>query len=292
MVRLKIQKKNRGSKAISPTISTVILMGTTIAMLMVAIVFVNNRLWTSVAESEYNSSKQYMQTIGLQVDDVAWTVGRKETVRYSSSYGSVDILSNALNYTIYVKTQGSNTWQYFAHNLSSVILFNMPTSRYSMADGYYEQIYPRTSTPGVTYSGTSAPVARVFAVEKLGMSGGNFARVVVAPAVRVLSSSVNSTSSKVYYLRLYLPVVTRGSSYGSAQSMTMTGTTLETRTLSKITSVNVTLTLPLAIAAQGFDSTFFHYSSVSQVFNVPAGYNDAVLELYSGKVETVLGVQS
>lgn len=287
-----IRKKNRSSKAISPTISTVILMGTTIALLMVTLVFVNNRLWVSVAESEFSSARQYMQTIGLQIDDVAWTVGRKETVRYSSSYGSVNILQNAINYTISVKTQGNPSYQYFTHNLSSILLFNMPVARYSLADGYYEQVYPQ-ATSSITYSGTSAPVARVFAVEKLipPMSDGNFARIVVTPVIRVSSSSVNSSSNKVYYIKLYLPVLKAGSAHGSAQSITMTGTSIETRTLSKITSIKVTVNFPLT-TPQGFNDAFFHFSSMSQEIPVPPGYNDAILELYAGKVETVLGVQN
>jgi hypothetical protein len=268
-------------------------MGTTIALLMVTIVFVNNRLWSSVAESEFNSARQYMQTIGLQIDDVAWTVGRKETVRYSSSYGSVNILQNAINYTIDVKTQGSGTYQYFTHNISSIVLFNMPTARYSLADGYYQQIYPQT-TSSITFSGTSAPVARVFAVEKLTppMADGNFARIVVTPVIRVLPSSVNSSGNKVYYLKLYLPVLKAGSAHGSAQSVTMTGSSLETRTLSKITNIRVTVNFPPTTSAQGFNDLFFHFSSLTQEISVPPGYNDAILELYAGKVETVLGVQS
>jgi len=267
-------------------------MGTTIALLMVAILFINNRLWLSVAESDYNSARQYMRTVGLSIDDVAWTVGRKETVRYSSSYGSVNILQTAINYTIYVKPQGIGNWQYFAHNVSSIILFNIPTSRYSMGNGYYEQIYPSSSS--ITSSGTSAPVARVFAVEKLSMADGNFVRIVVTPVVRALSSSVNS-SKKVFYLKLYLPVIVKGSAQGSAQSLTMTGASLETRTMSINSGalVNVTVTFPSATLAQGFDNpSFFHFSSLSQVFSVPTGYDNAILELYAGRVETVIGVQS
>lgn len=286
----KIRKKNRNSKALSPTISSVILTGTIVALLCVALVFVNNRLWYSVAESEFNSAKQYMQTIGLQMDDVAWTVGRKETVRYSSSYGSVSILSNALNYTVYVKTQGSGSYQYFANYTVSILLFNMPVSRYSITDGYYEQIFP-PATNNLTLSGTSAPVARVFVVEKLTprMDDGSFTRVVVAPTVRVVSSDMK-TGSSVYYLKLYLARLVKGSVLGSAQSVTMTGSSIETRTMSQVTSVRVTVNFPQQ--GLGFDNPFFHFPSLSQTIDIPGGYNDAMLELYAGKVETVLGVNA
>lgn len=276
----------------SPTISTVILTGTIIALLSVAIVFVNNRLWASVAESDFNSAKQYMQTIGLQIDDVAWTVGRKETVRYSSSYGYVSIEQNTLNYTIYIKKQGSSVYQYFASYNISTLMFNIPISKYSITDGYYKQIFPQASS-NLMFSGTSAPVARVFAVEKLTppMADGSFARVVVAPTVRVVASTVNSSSSKVYYLKLYLPRLVKGSIQGSAQSVTMTGTFIETRTANQITSIKVTVGFPRAV--QGFDNSFFNFpSSLSQTVDILGGYSDAILELYAGTVETVLGVQS
>jgi len=286
-------KKNRSSKAISSTVSPVILMCTTIALIMVATVSVNNRFGLSVAESDFNSAKQYMQTVGLQIDDVAWTLGRKATVRYSSSYGSMKILQTAINYTIYVKTQGSGDYQYFAHNISSILLFNIPTSKYSLADGYYEQVYPQT-TSNILFSGTSAPVARVFAVQKLTppMADGSFARIVVTPTIRAMSASFNLSGNKIYYLHLFLPIITKGSVQDQAQSITMENSYIGIRSLSHVTSINVTVTFPLITSIDGFDNSFFHLSSLSEVLNVPEGYDDAILELYTSKVETVLGVQS
>jgi hypothetical protein len=71
----------------------------------------------------------------------------------------------------------------------------------------------------------------------------------------------------------------------------MTGTFIETRTVNQITSIKVTVDLPKAV--QGFDNSFFNFpSSLSQTIAIPGGYNDAILELYAGTVETVLGVQS
>ena len=281
-------RKKRGSKAVSPVISAVILMGTIIALVMVTLVFVNDRLWLSVAESDFDSAQQYMQAVGLQIDDVAWTMGRKETVRYSSSYGSVSILQNAINYTIDVKTQNGGDYQYFTHMISGVLLFNMPVSRYSLGDNYYQQIYPQ-SISNITYSGTSAPVARVFVRQMSSYVGDeNFGRIAVTPVIRVMSSYINSSSSNVYYLKLYLPVIEAGNSHGSAQSITMKGASIEVPTLSEITSIKVTASFP----DQYFDSSFFHFSSESQEITVPEGYDDAILELYIGKVETVLGVQN
>ena len=57
----KFDKKRLGKKAVSPAISSVILMGAMIAILSVALAFANNFLWSRVAEGEFDSSKQLMQ---------------------------------------------------------------------------------------------------------------------------------------------------------------------------------------------------------------------------------------
>ena len=113
----------RDTRAVSPAISTVILTGTIVALLSVTGVYVINFLWARAAEADFNSAKQFMQTIGLQVDDVAWTTGRKATVRYSSAYGNVIFRPSALNYSVYVKTQGSPNYQLLSSNTTGVLLW-------------------------------------------------------------------------------------------------------------------------------------------------------------------------
>jgi hypothetical protein len=254
---------------------------------------VNSFVWAKTAESDFNSAKQFMQTIGLQIDDVAWIAGRKATVRYSSAYGSVYFLSSALNYTVYVKTQGSANYQFFASRTVGVLLFNMPVSKYSLYDSYYELIYP-VSVDNLTLTGTSAPLARVFGVEKLtpAMSDGSFARVVVAPAIRSLFSSMTTESGSTFCTRLYLPVPMQSGIGGSHQSVTLTGNLVTAITQNNVTSVKVTVGFPEATSQQGFDASFFHFPCVEQIFSPPGGYSDSQLELYIGEVEVDLGVHS
>jgi hypothetical protein len=282
----------RNSSAISPTISTVILTGTMVAMIAVAFIFVNVVLWGRVAESDFDSGKQFMQTIGLQIDNVAWTVGSKATVRYSSTYGGVSFLPWALNYTVYVKTQGSGNYQFFYSNRTGVLLFNVDESKFSLGDGYYELIYPAV-VKNLTLTGTSAPVARVFGVEKLTphMSDGSYVRVVVAPSIR--SSFANmTTSGSTYYTRLYLPVLSTGPASGSSQSVTLIGNSIATKTTNKVTSIKITVDFPITTASQGFDASFFHFPTLTQIINAPSGYSDSVLELYVGQVNVELGVNT
>lgn len=283
------KKLTRNRRAISPAVSTVILTGTMVALITVSVVFVNSFLWTRIAESDFNSAKQFMQTMGLQIDDVAWTVGRKGTVRYSSTYGSVDFLSSALNYSVFIKTQGSGTFQFLASYQVGALMFDMPVSHYSVSDGYYELLYPSTAR-NLTFTGTSAPVARVFGVEKLTprMIDGSFTRIVVAPTIRSLFSNMTTDNSTTYYTRLYLPVLTQGTAHGSSQSVTFTGNSVAANSKNRISSIKITVGFPTA----GFDNSFFHFPTTLQQIDVPAGYSDAVLELYTGFVTVELGVHS
>ena len=288
--RKKLIPSTRGA---STAVSTVILTGTIVALLSVTAVYVNNILWMKAAESDFNSAKEFMQTMGLQIDDVAWTTGRKGTVRYSSAYGSVGFLPSAFNYSVYVRVQGSADYQLFASRTVGVLLFNMPVSKYSVYDGYYELLYP-ASAQNLTLSGTSAPVARVFGVEKLTpkMSDGSFARVVVAPSVRSLFSSMTTASGSTLYTRLYLPVLAQGSINGSRQSVTLTGNSLTALTKNRVTSVKVIVSFPSTASQMGFDASFFKFPVVEQVFDVPAGYSDSQIELYIAEVKVDLGAHS
>jgi len=284
----RIFRKRLGKRALSPVISTVILTGAIVALLGITMVFANGFLWSKIAEGEFNSAKQFMQTVGLAIDDVAWTVGRTETIRYSSKYGDITMMPSTLKYTVYVKTEGSGTYQLFASYEVGVLLFNIPVSRYSVSNDYHELIFP-SQDETLTLTGTSAPVARVFAVEKLPMSDGDYIRVVVAPSIRSLFSTINASSS-VYYVKLYLPVVTKGSEARLAQSVTVTGSSISATTISHVTSINVTVSFLREDSPENFDASFFNFPSLCQVIDIPPGYDDSVLEFYASEVTVEFGI--
>ena len=295
----KFHKKSSGKKAISPAISTVIMTGAMVAILSVALVFANNFLWSRVAEGDFNSSKQLMHTAGLQIDDVAWTTGRTETVRYASQYGDVVLESPLLTYTITVEVDGIPV-PYVFSNTTGALLFNLPTSRYSINNGYWARIFPDQNT-SLTLKGTSAPVARVFAVEKLPMADGSYIRVVVAPSVRVLFSSINSSKDTVYentrYIRMYLPVLSAGESPRLAESFTLIGESVKAHTLNDVTGISVAVSFPQEESPDNFDSEFFNFPANFEELDVPSivapsvkGYQHVVLELYLSEVSVGFGV--
>jgi hypothetical protein len=280
-----VHKKCSGKRGISPVISTVIMTGAMVAILSVALLFANNFLWSRVAEGDFDSSRQLMHTAGLQIDDVAWTVGRTETIRYSSQYGEVVFESSVLTYIVSVNG-GSEQYEVS----TGALMFNLPTSRYTITNGYWQRIFP-DQNDSLTLKGTSAPVVRVFAVERMPMADGSYIRVVVAPAVRVLYSSINTSVSSTYYIRMYLPVLAAGESPRLSQSITLTGESVEAHTINDVTSISVTVDFPRAAPPENFNSNFFNFPFNSENIPVPtSGYNNVVFELYLSEVSVEFGV--
>jgi hypothetical protein len=268
-------KRLRSNKAVSPAVSAVIMTGTVVALISVALVFANNLLSARMAESEFNAAMQVMQTVGLQIDDVAWVIGRTETVRYSSRYGDV-AFEPALNYTIYINTTTQSNQRLYT-STTGILCFNMPASHYSVGNNYYELIYPSVAE-GLLLKGASAPVARVFAVEKLPMGGKSFVRVVVAPTIRMLNLTVGDTD----YVRLYLPVLSEGNATKRYQSITLAGESVS-KVGESVTGIKVEVDFPLP----GFDNSFFHFSKTIETISLTEG---AVVELFVGAVDVALGV--
>jgi hypothetical protein len=262
-----------------------------VAILSVALVFANNLLWSRVAEGDFNSSKQLMQTTALQIDDVAWTAGRTETINYATQYGFVVLEPSLITYTVSVETSTGTT---DFVNTTAALIFNMPISQYSITDDYWERIYPDPDE-SLTLTGTSAPVARVFAIERTPMSDGKYIRVVTVPSIRVLSSAIN-TSINTFYIRVYLPVLSAGESPRLSQSVTFTGESVEAHTLDEVESLSVSVAFPRG-GSGGFDSAFFNFPETSQTIDVPpivpdpvVGYQNVVFELYLSEVSVGFGV--
>jgi len=253
-----------------------------VALVTVALAFASNFLLVRMAESEFSSAKQSMQTLGLQIDDVAWVIGRTETMRYSSRYGSMSF-NSALNYTIYVNTTNpTRTNMKFHTNLTGVVCFDMPVSQYSKGDDYFESIYP-SYDDGFVFNETSAPVTRVFAVEKLPMTDGSFIRVVAAPAMRMMYLSMGATR----YIRLFMPVLTQGETPRNSQSITLTGESTKTRTIEHVTGIKIEASFPLS--GSGFDNSFFNFPQTVKSIRL-AG--ETILEVFVGGVDVAFGVHA
>jgi hypothetical protein len=268
-------------RAVSPAISTVILTSAIVVLLLVTVVFANNFLNARMAENEFSAMKQFMQTVGLQIDDVAWTIGRTQTISYSSKFGQVNFENAALNYTVYV-----NGTVYLASYVTGIILFNMPVSKYTLGNNYYESVFP--SSRSFLQIGTSAPVSCVYVREKLPMNDGSFIRVVVAPIIRMLNSSIFTDGGLVNYFKFYLPILnSTGSHPRQSQSVTLRGENVSVKTQGGVTSVRINVTFPKGSA--GFGSDFFNFENQTIEVSVPSG---SVIEFYTGEVIVTLGLHA
>jgi len=234
-----------------------------------------------MAENEFTAVEQFMQTVGLQIDDVAWTVGRAQTTRYASRYGNVKFETVALTYSIEVN--GPTGWAHVLTNTTGMILFNMPVSQYTLGNNYFERIFP-SSDGSFLQKGPTAPVSNVFIIEKLPMQDGNYTRIVVAPCMRMMNSTIVGTEQKNYF-KFYLPSLLPGAQPRNSQSITITGRNVIKLVRSGVNAVRVNVTFPNA--GLGFNSEFFNFENTVETFNVP---NNSIAEFYIGEVIVSLGL--
>jgi hypothetical protein len=247
-------------------------------MLLVTVAFSNNFLNARIAENEFGAVKQFMQTIALQIDDVAWTIGRTQTVRYASRFGLVNFESTALNYTVFVNDSPVVNFS------TGTLLFNMPTGKYNMGNGYTERITP--SDRSFLQKGTSAPVNHVFVIEKIPMNDGSYIRVVVAPSVRMLNSTITTSNYTKNYYKFYLPILSSGVSPRYSQSVTLVGSKVSVETEGTVNKIKVRVDFPKS--GLGFDNDFFKFNKIEEEINVPSG---SIMEFYTGEVIVSLGLQ-
>ena len=272
----------KDKRAVSPAVSTVILTAAVIVMILVAMGFANNFLDARMAENEFSTNKQFMLTTGLQIDDIAWTIGRTQTVRYSSQYGNMKFQSLAVNYTFEIYTGGG--WETLFSNATGMILFNIPVSTYSVSNNYFERVLP-SSNGSFLQQGPSAPVSQVFCVEKLPMDEGNYTRIVAVPSIRMLNSTIDGPAgTPTNYYKFYMPALMPGNHQYRSQSITMTGNDITKVVRNNINQVRINVTFPTA--ALGFDADFFNFDHISETVTLLPG---SVIEFYVGKVIVTIG---
>jgi hypothetical protein len=255
-------------------------------MILVAMSYANNLLNLKMAENEYSSNKQFMLTSGQQIDDIAWTIGRTQTVSYSSKFGAIKFEEAALTYTFQVHNQSSGLWETLTTWQTGVILFNMPVSAYSLGNGYFDRV-PSSANSSFLLPGSTASITQVICEEKLPMNDGSYNRIVLVPTLRLLNSTVGSTN----YFKFYSPSLENGTNLYRSQSVTLTGGGISKISCSDIDQVNITVSFPKAVSL-GFDSSFFNFNSTTITLNgasTPAVTSGSVVEFYVGKVVVAIG---
>lgn len=267
----------RDKHAVAPAVSTVILTAAVVVMILVAATYASTFLDKRLAENEYSANKQFMLTTGLQLDDIAWTIGRTQTIRYSSRYGNMMVKEDVLRYRVYV--DGAELFNV----VTGIIMFNMPVSSYSVGNGYFERVTP-THSGSFLQRGTSASSCHVFCVEKLPMSDGSYTRIVMAPTIRTMTTEISRESSNTTYFKFYLPILEfPGGQRYLSQSVTLTGENVTKFSTVGLNQVRITV----EFLDSDFDNNFFQFENVNEVIS-PLPSN-SVIEFYVGTVNVKIG---
>jgi len=261
------------------------MIAAVMVMILVAMSYATNVLDARLAENEFSANKQFMLATGLQIDDIAWTVGRTQTITYTSRFGYVKFQPLAVRYS--VDLYSDSAWvNVFSNVTSGMIMYNMPISKYNLGNNYFERISP-SSNGSFLQDGPTAPVSHVYIVEQLPMTDGNFIRIVAVPSVRVLNSSIigPSQSTTTNYYKFFLPTLeTASENPFLTQSVTMVGSEVIKVIRREVSQVRITVDFPSA--GTGFNSTFFGFERIVETKPLTA---DSVVEFYVGKVIVSVG---
>jgi len=276
----KIRNLRRNKSGVSPAISSVILTASIVVLIMVALLFANDLLGRKIAENEFNLVKQTIVSTGLLMDDVAWTIGRVQTIHYSAQNAQVDFRYLILSYRFEVN--GSTGWQEIFTSQTGILLSNMPTRVFTLGNNYFEHVSP-DSNGSFLLAGSTTPVAEVFVIQKAAMADGDFIRTVVTPTIRMINSTILGTTQTDYY-KFFVPSLIDGGQPRYSQSITLVGNNVTRYTTSGVSQVRITVTFPNA--SSGFDTGFFRFPKTSITVNLP---KTSLVEFYVGQVKVILG---
>ena len=233
-----------------------------------------------MAANEFNGNKQFMLTAGLQMDDIAWTIGRTQTITYSSKFGFLNYNESALIYNFQVYSSASG-WLNFSAPATGVVLYNMPISSYSLGNNYFERV-PFSANGSFLQSGSSAPVSQVFCEEKIYNNQTSYSQIAIVPTIRMLNSTIMGAQPTSYF-KFYLPyLVDGGMTFSSSPSITLTG---ENVTKIMDTNVNKVIITISPNIMSGFSSSFFNFAHTSETIIIP----NSVVEFYFGEVRITKG---
>lgn len=290
MIPVKSHKKNfQGHRsAITPAISTIILTAVLVVLVLVTATYADNELTLQMAEGEFSSNSNFMQTTGMQIDNVAWTIGRTETIDYTVKYGQVAFAPNVLTYTFEMLNKAGAVLETYTFT-TGMVLYNMPASSYSVGNDYFSRIVPSTSSSFVQWN-VSSPVYQVFESENIA-AYGPYARIITVPTVRVLNSTLNGAG----YYEFYLPSLVSATSPYHSESLTLTGSGLSMETPSgNIASVQITATPASSVInslnpALDFkvNNAFFDFQSPTETIAISS---NSLVEIYIGQVTVSIGI--
>jgi hypothetical protein len=259
-----------------------ILTAATIVMLLVTMTYSFTLLNEHVAENEFAANKQYMRTVGLQIDDIAWAVGRTQEITYSNRFGFIQFQEDTLKYTFEAHSPTAGWTTLLVPGETGIIMYSVRVDLYSPGNGYFETVLNDGS---FIQNGSLVPVSQVFCIEKLPMANGSYTRVVAAPTIRMLKSTIPGDTDANSY-KFYLPSLVAATANCSPQSLSLAGNGITKFRAggSEYDMLRINVTFPKA--SWGFDNSFFNFESTTTTIQLD---NARSLEFYVGKVSAAVG---
>ncbi len=187
-------------RAVSYAISAVIIAGTTIALVVVALTYAYQTIEQQQGASEYKVVKNSFLALDDAVASTAWKAGSSRSVRFSVSRGELWLLKDELSITVNVTT--SNNPTSFSFQIQSGIVKYSISSKYVNFGEDYEEYFVGENIT-VTNSSTAG-----FGRAYIKGAGGRV-NLIFYPAVKAMKTSVvqvkeGSDSYNVTYVDVWL----------------------------------------------------------------------------------------
>jgi flagellin-like protein len=283
-------KRRRGD---APIIATIILMAITVFTVFVTLTFVNSNLARREGESEFTLSKNFMRTVGLAVDDVAWKQGQTDSIPYGSKQSEMMMREEVISYTLTITyTDPQRSPETLPPVLTNALFYSLPLIHYSLQDGYFEELLPGKLN-SIVQNGADQPSARVFAFQKNPIKDeGDYIRVGVISLPRRIEYSITTGSPPVSdkYLKLFIPILVKGvSTPSNPQYITLTGGAPQVKVYDGVESIRVRVDFPKLL--NGYDNSLFIIPDIffNNTDNPKGAVIDQELLLNGGRLEVVIG---
>jgi len=276
-----ILRRRRGE---APIIATVILMAISLFSMSLTLSYVQTSLARRNGENEFSMAKTFMKNIALAIDDVAWHKGQMNTLQYSSQNAEIHLREGLLHYKIEVLKNGVGEVYREVNETRdrylSVLLYDIPQSKFALDNSYFEEILPGKMTYLVQNS-TTSPISRVFAIQTPARAGEeNYISVGIAPLIRSVPFSITTASGGTEkFLRLYLVDVKQGDlTTVNPRYLTLTGGGAEATVFTNVKSIKISVIY--IEEASGYDESFFQFPMSVQ--EIDLGSSGTEVELYFG----------
>jgi hypothetical protein len=155
-------------------------------------------------------------------------------------------------------------------------MFNMPTIKYSLSEGYYELLLPSTESALVD-SGVSAPVMKVFVRQLYEAGDSDFLRVAAVPMIRMREHTITVGTSTKSFVSLYIPKLD-GKATASKSMIVLSGKEIKPETFLNVKKITVTVTC----LDPNYSSNFYNFQSTSQDITLT---NVSTVQAFEGVVQ-------